>query len=255
MIDYNSGNPDGVLQEGEEPREPNVPLVAIYPEEGTLYSDNPLYVLDAEWVDDDEAAAAEQFIDFVQQRENQEQILELRVPAREPGRVDRQPDRRQQRRRPRPAADAARGARSPRCSPSCSTTGRTSASRRACCSSSTSRARCREVADPDTGATKLDLAKQATITALDEFNDDDEVGLWVFSTDLGDQRRPRGPVPRAGAHRPDRRRAREPQDQGARPPPHQRHAAVPRHPARLRAAGRGVRPRPASTPWCCSPTA
>jgi len=76
VIDYNSGNPDGVLQEGEEPREPNVPLVAIYPEEGTLYSDNPLYVLDAEWVSDDEAAGAEQFIDFVQRRENQEKILE-----------------------------------------------------------------------------------------------------------------------------------------------------------------------------------
>jgi Ca-activated chloride channel family protein len=41
-----------------------------------------------------------------------------------------------------------------------------------------------DVADPDTGATKLDLAKQASIDALDEFNDDDEVGLWVFTTDL-----------------------------------------------------------------------
>src|SRR5690606_10068169 len=34
VIDYNKGNPDGVLQEGEEPRPPRVPLVAIYPEEG-----------------------------------------------------------------------------------------------------------------------------------------------------------------------------------------------------------------------------
>ncbi len=57
-----------------------------------------------------------------------------------------------------------------------------------------------EIADPETGATKLDLAKQATITALDEFNDDDEVGLWVFTTDLGDQRRAAG-VPRADPHR------------------------------------------------------
>ena len=75
VLDYNSGNPDGVLQEGEEPRPPRVPLVAIYPEEGTLYSDNPLYVLDADWVDDDEAAGAQQFIDFLGQPENQEQIL------------------------------------------------------------------------------------------------------------------------------------------------------------------------------------
>ena len=33
--------------------------------------------------------------------------------------------------------------------------------------------------------TKLDLAKQAAVTALDQFKDADEVGLWVFSTDLG----------------------------------------------------------------------
>ena len=33
--------------------------------------------------------------------------------------------------------------------------------------------------------TKLDLAKQAAIDALDQFKDDDEVGLWVFTTDLG----------------------------------------------------------------------
>ena len=32
VIDYNKGNPDGVLSPGEEPREPRVPLVAIYPE-------------------------------------------------------------------------------------------------------------------------------------------------------------------------------------------------------------------------------
>jgi VCBS repeat-containing protein len=34
VIDYNTGNPDGVLQQGEQPRPPRVPLVAIYPEEG-----------------------------------------------------------------------------------------------------------------------------------------------------------------------------------------------------------------------------
>jgi Ca-activated chloride channel family protein len=32
-------------------------------------------------------------------------------------------------------------------------------------------------------ATKLDLAKEAAISALDKFKDADEVGLWVFSTD------------------------------------------------------------------------
>ena len=61
VIDYNTGNPDGVVQQGEQPRPPRVPLVAIYPEEGTLYSDNPLIVLDAEWVDEDDDALEAEF--------------------------------------------------------------------------------------------------------------------------------------------------------------------------------------------------
>ena len=66
VIDYNLGNPDGVLSPGEEPRVPRDPLVAIYPEEGTLFSDSPFIVLDTEWVDDDEKAAAAAFETFVQ---------------------------------------------------------------------------------------------------------------------------------------------------------------------------------------------
>ena len=46
ILDYNSGNPDGELSPGESPRKPKVPLVAIYPKEGTLYSDSPFLVLD-----------------------------------------------------------------------------------------------------------------------------------------------------------------------------------------------------------------
>jgi Ca-activated chloride channel family protein len=184
VIDYNTGNPDGVLQEGEEPRAPRVPLVAIYPEEGTLYSDNPLFVLDAEWVDDDEAEGAQKFIDFVGTPENQEKILRygfrpgnpdvaigdpistrngvdpdqpqtlLEVP--EPDVLTQLLDDWQDQRKP------ARVLLLMDVSGSMGDEG-----------------------DPNTGATKLDLAKQATITALDEFNDDDEVGLWVFTTDLG----------------------------------------------------------------------
>ncbi len=185
VIDYNSGNPDGVLQEGEEPRAPRVPLVAIYPEEGTLYSDNPLYVLDAEWVDDEEAEGAQKFIDFLGEPANQEKILRygfrpgnpdvaiddpivsrngvdpnqpqtlLEVP--EPDVLTQLLDDWQDQRKPARVlllvdVSGSMG----------------------------------EVADPETGATKLDLAKEATITALDEFNDDDEVGLWVFTTDLVD---------------------------------------------------------------------
>lgn len=77
VIDYNRGNPDGVLKPGEEERPPRIPLVAIYPTEGTLYSDNPLYVLDAEWVSEVERAGAELFTDYVSTPENQEKVLEF----------------------------------------------------------------------------------------------------------------------------------------------------------------------------------
>jgi Ca-activated chloride channel family protein len=183
VIDYNAGNPDGVLQEGEEPRPPRVPLVAIYPEEGTLYSDNPLYVLDGDWVDDDEAAGAERFVDFVTRSDNQAKILEygfrpgsaeVAVGAPIEGANGVDPDQPQTLLEvPAPEVlvqllddwqDQRKSARVLLLMDVSGSMG--------------------NLADPATGATKLDLAKQATVTALDEFNDDDEVGLWVFSTDL-----------------------------------------------------------------------
>ena len=35
------------------------------------------------------------------------------------------------------------------------------------------------------GRTRLDLAQEAAISALDQFKASDDVGLWVFSTELG----------------------------------------------------------------------
>ena len=185
VIDYNTGNPDGVLQEGEEPRPPRVPLVAIYPEEGTLYSDNPLYVLDAEWVDADEATGARKFIDFVGRPENQTQVLQsgfrpgnpdvaIGAPIDARHGVDpTQPETLLEVPRPEVLTrllddwqDQRKPARVLLLMDVSGSMG--------------------DIADPDSGATKLDLAKQATIAALDQFNDDDEVGLWVFTTGLGD---------------------------------------------------------------------
>jgi Ca-activated chloride channel family protein len=183
VIDYNNGDPDGIPQEGEEPRPPRVPLVAIYPEEGTLYSDNPLFVLDAEWVDEDEAAGAELFVDFVQEPANQEKVLEFGFRPGNPdvvvgAPIDREhgvdPDQPQTLLDvPSPSVlarllddwqDQRKPARVLLLMDVSGSMG--------------------DVADPSTGATKLDLAKQATINALDDFNDDDEVGLRVFTTDL-----------------------------------------------------------------------
>ena len=211
-----------------------MPLVAIYPEEGTLYSDNPLYVLDAEWVSDDEAAGAEQFIDFVQRRENQEQILRygfrpgnpevsIGSPIDDGNGVD--PDQPQTLLEvPEPEVltqllDDWQDQRKPaRVLLLIDVSGSMS-----------------EVADPDTGATKLDLAKQADhhgARRVQRRRRGGAVGVLHRPRHRG---RPGGPVPRAGAHRPDRRRAREPQDAGPRPaapPTARRCTAPPRPPTR-----------------------
>ena len=110
IIDYNSGNPDGELAPGETPRPPKVPLVAVYPKEGTLYSDNPFMVLDAEWVTEEQKQAAALFEDYVQQPENQACVLEYGF---RPGNTSM----RSARRSCRPTASTPRSRRT--CSTSC----------------------------------------------------------------------------------------------------------------------------------------
>ncbi len=183
VIDYNTGNPDGVLQQGEQPRPPRVPLVAIYPEEGTLYSDNPLIVLDAEWVDADEKAAAARFVEFAQRPENQERVLEFGFRPGNPdvavtAPVDRangvdptQPQTLLEVPSPEVTvavldawADQRKGARVTLVVDVSGSMG--------------------EPASGESADTKLDLAKSAAVSALDQFKDDDEVGLRIFTNDI-----------------------------------------------------------------------
>ena len=184
VIDYNLGNPDGVLDPGEEPRPPRVPLVAIYPEEGTLFSDNPFFVLDAPWVDDDQREGARLFEEYVQLPENQEKVLAfgfrpgnpevaLGAPITTANGVDpTQPQTLLE--VPEPDvmvelldrwAEQRKGARVQLVIDVSGSMG--------------------DLADPDTEETKLDLAKLAAVRALDQFKADDEVGLRIFSTGLG----------------------------------------------------------------------
>ncbi|HEX8805130.1 MAG TPA: extracellular solute-binding protein, partial [Acidimicrobiales bacterium] len=185
VIDYNTGNPDGILDDGEEPRPPRVPLVAITPEEGTLYSDNPMIVLDAEWVDAAEREGAERFVDYVQQPDNQERVLdygfrpanpdvEVGDPITAENGVDPQPpqtllDVPEPEVLARLISDWDRQRKSARVQMVIDVSGSMG-----------------DPGDPSTGETKLDLAKAAAITALDQFTDADVVGLSVFSTELGD---------------------------------------------------------------------
>ncbi|HUF99921.1 MAG TPA: substrate-binding domain-containing protein [Ilumatobacter sp.] len=181
VIDYNLGNPDGELAIGEVPRTPRVPLVAIYPSEGTLYSDNPFVILDTEWVSDDERAGAKLFELYVQRPENQEKVLAFgfrpnnpTVPLADPVSAANGVDPNQ------PTAELE--------VPAPEVLVRVLDA----WAEQRKEARVLLVLDvsgsmgelASSGDTKLDLAKEAAISALDDFKPADEVGLWTFTTDM-----------------------------------------------------------------------
>ena len=233
-----------------------MPLVAIYPEEGTLYSDNPFYVLDAEWVDEDEAARGRAVHRLRPAPREPGADPQLRLPTGQPRRVDRQPHRR--------AATASTPTSPRRCSrcpqPEVLTellddwqdqrkparvlllvdvSGSMSRGRRprhrrhqARAGQAGRRSR-RSTSSTTTTRWASGCSRRTSATT------DDPEGQYLELVPTG----------RIGDVRENL------EDQGPRPVAHQRHAAVPRDPARLRGAAGGVRPRPASTPWSCSPTA
>ncbi|MGI8937021.1 MAG: substrate-binding domain-containing protein [Iamia sp.] len=181
VIDYNQGNPDGNLDPGERPEPPEIPLVAIYPEEGTIYSDNPYITLDAEWVSDEEKAAAAAFEDFLQQPANQEKVLEFgfrpgnpdvavgapidasnNVDPTQPSTLLETPDPEVM---VQLLSNWSEQRKSARVIIALDVSG--------------------SMGDPAGSETKLALAKRAAIEALSQFKDDDEVGLRIFTTDLG----------------------------------------------------------------------
>ena len=187
VIDYNKGNPDGITDPGEEPREPRIPLVAIYPKEGTLFSDNPLFVLDAPWVNEGEKEAARAFAQFARRPAAQKRTLEFGFRPGNPEVSTGAP------------IEAANGVdpnqpqttlRVPEPAILVEIIDRWAQQRRA--------ARVLLVIDVSgsmgeeaaPGQTKLDLAKAAAIEAIEQFKPEDEVGLRIFSTDV-QQREPK----------------------------------------------------------------
>lgn len=183
IIAYNRGDPADTGTPGPAPR---VPLVAVYPAEGTLYSDNPAYVLDAPWVDETSRQAAIAFREYViDDPDNQQAVLEFgfrpgnpAVPIDDPintenGLNPSKPDT--ELAVPDPAVLAAlvdsweENRKSARIIMLIDVSGSMS-----------------DLAGD--GYSKLELAKLAVLSSLDEFKPADEVGLWVFSTELnGDQ--------------------------------------------------------------------
>ncbi len=61
---------------GSDPAPP-LPVVAIYPKEGTFWSDHPVGVVQREWVDDEHRQAAEEYIAFLTAPEQQKRAMEF----------------------------------------------------------------------------------------------------------------------------------------------------------------------------------
>lgn len=75
LYNYNIGNPDShTVQPGETLTPPEEKLVAIYPSEGSMWSDNPAVVLNANWVTPEQKTAAEAFVKFLHTKAAQETL-------------------------------------------------------------------------------------------------------------------------------------------------------------------------------------
>ena len=177
--DYNMGNPSGdpaTLGQGPKPQ---VPLVAIYPKDGTLLSDNPYVILNATWVTPAKKAAAADFLAFVRAPEQQTrfQAAAFRSFDGKPGPVLV----------PENGALAA-GPPVVLAPPAPSVLEKVQASW------DTLRKRARVLMILDVsgsmgeqvsgGQSKLDLAKAAATQAVKGFAPNDQLGLWAFSTQL-----------------------------------------------------------------------
>jgi Ca-activated chloride channel family protein len=184
--DYNVGNPTGDPTKLGKHAKPRVPLVAVYPKEGTLFSDNPYIVLNESWVTPEKKEAAADFLKFLQGDTQQRQFQDAAFRdyrgqagpkvVQANGMLPSEPKIRLT--PPAPAVldlmqkswDSLR-----------------------------KRARVLEVIDVSgsmgdsvgrAGKTKLELAKAAAIRALAQYSPDDEVGLWVFSSNVQGRPKP-----------------------------------------------------------------
>jgi Ca-activated chloride channel family protein len=182
--DYNQGNPTGdptTLGQGAKPR---VPLVAVYPKDGTLLSDNPYIVLKAPWVDDAKRAVAADFLTYVTAPERQELFQDAAFRSFEG--------------KPGPALTEANGALAAGApvvlAPPAPTV---LAAVQRSWDDLRKRARVLMILDVSgsmgenvekAGLSRLELAKSAATKAVRGFAGNDQLGLWIFSTQLDGNR-------------------------------------------------------------------
>jgi Ca-activated chloride channel homolog len=179
--DYNQGNPGGdPATLGAAPK-PHEPLVAIYPKDGTLVSDSPYVVLLEPWVDKTKQDIAADFLAYVRAPSAQATFQAAAFRSYEGKAGD-----------PISPAEGLLPAGpplllTPPAPPVLQAISDSWDGLR-------KRARVLVAIDVsgsmgttvgDSGETKLDLAREAATKAIRKFAPDDQVGLWIFSSDFG----------------------------------------------------------------------
>jgi Ca-activated chloride channel family protein len=190
--DYNQGNPSGDPATLGKHKKPKIPLVAIYPKEGTLLSDSPYAILNAPWVTEAQKKAAQAFLTFVQADEAQKTFTAAAFRTFD-GKSGSQISDTNGLNPTEPTLVL-----SPPAPP-------VLAKVQSLWNAQRKGARVLLVIDTSGsmgepagtgGDSKLELAKAAALKALDEFGPKDQVALWSFSTPLpGDSNAYRELVP------------------------------------------------------------
>jgi Ca-activated chloride channel family protein len=178
--DYNRGNASG-LEDGGERDKPDIPLVAMYPKEGTLEADHPWVVLRAPWVDDAKRQAAARFLDYLHSEAIQTRFQEagFRTSEGRPGPqltqanglLPDQPTRVLTPPAPKVVAAAVASWNDARKRSNVLAVYDVSGSMK-------------EVVPGTGGRTKMDIVKQAAGQALALFAPETNLGTWLFSTNL-----------------------------------------------------------------------
>jgi Ca-activated chloride channel family protein len=177
VASYNDGNPSADPAQVGKNSKPHVPLVAIYPKEGTFLADHPYAVLSAPWVTDAKRKAAAAFLAYLRspavqrswQANNFRDAAGKAGPQMTPaiGLLPNQPTKILQ-----PPSAAVTSAVLDSWSQL-----RKTANMISLIDVSGSMA----IKLPGSALTRLDAAKQAAISSLGLFTDADQVGLWSFS--------------------------------------------------------------------------
>ena len=177
VYDYNQGNPDGSLANKGKHAPPKVKLVAVYPTEGTLYSDNPYVILNAPWVTPEQQKAAVSFRNYLLTPDIQKQFTDA-------GFRDAQGN-------PGSALEDSAFAKTVTVPTLNAPSGETLAQVRSVWHDVRKKARVMLVLDVSGSmgeaaneGTKLDEARAAAAEALSQLNPEDEVGLSIFTTNL-----------------------------------------------------------------------